>query len=65
MTAEDNLNKILDVAINVIGNEPAAREWLDKRSGTLGGTPRELAQSADGTDRVLMHLASISRHRVG
>ena len=65
MTAEDNLNKILDVAINVIGNEPAAREWMDKRSGTLGGTPRELARSDEGAERVLLHLAAISRHRVG
>ena len=62
MTAEDNLNKILDVAINVIGNEPAAREWLDKRSGTLGATPRELAETDEGTERVLLHLAGISRH---
>jgi uncharacterized protein (DUF2384 family) len=65
MTADENLARILEQAIDVIGNEPAAREWLDKRSGTLGGAPRELAQTDEGTERVLLHLTSISRHRSG
>jgi len=63
MTAEDNVGRILEQATDVIGSEEAAREWLDKRSGTLGGTPRELAGTPEGTDRVLLHLAGISRHR--
>lgn len=65
MTAQENLSKILEQAKDVIGNETAAREWLDKRSGTLGATPRELAETGEGTERVLLHLANISRHRVG
>ena len=65
MTAEENVGRILQTATDVIGNEPAAREWMDKRSGTLGGTPRELARSDEGAERVLLHLAGISRHRVG
>ena len=65
MTAEENVARILERATDVIGNEAAAREWLDKRSGTLGATPRELAGSTEGTDKVFLHLANISRHRVG
>ena len=62
MTAEENVRKILSRATDVIGNDAAAREWLDKRSGTLGATPRELAETDEGTERVLLHLAGISRH---
>lgn len=65
MTAEQNVAKILERAADIIGNEAAALEWLDNRSGTLGATPRELAASNEGTERVLLHLVNISRHRVG
>ena len=64
MTLEENIQKILEMATDVIGNEAAAREWLDKRSGTLGATPRELASTHDGTQQVLLHLAGISRHLI-
>ena len=64
MTAEENVAKILEQAKDVIGNEAAAREWLDRCSGTLGGAPRELAHTSEGAERVLLHLADISRHRV-
>lgn len=62
---DDNLDVILDRAIEVIGNEAAAAEWIDKRSATLGATPRELAATPEGRDRVLLHLNGISRHRTG
>jgi hypothetical protein len=65
MTTEGNLALILERAIEVIGNEAAAEEWIDKRSATLGATPRELAGSNEGRDRVLLHLNGISRHRIG
>lgn len=65
MTTDDNISIILERAIDVIGNHSAAEEWIDKRSATLGATPRELAATPDGRDRVLLHLNSISRHRVG
>jgi uncharacterized protein (DUF2384 family) len=64
MTAQDNIALILERAIDVIGNESAAEEWIDKRSATLGATPRELAATSEGRDRVLLHLNGISRHRV-
>lgn len=64
MTTKANLDLILERAIDVIGNEAAAAEWIDKRSATLGATPRELAQSDEGRERVLLHLNGISRHRI-
>jgi uncharacterized protein (DUF2384 family) len=64
MTTDQNLAAILDRAIEVIGNEAAAAEWIDKRSATLGATPRELAATDEGRDRVLLHLNGISRHRL-
>ena len=65
MTEDANLAQILERATDVLGSEAAAADWIDKRSATLGGTPRELAQSNEGKERVLLHLAGISRHRVG
>jgi hypothetical protein len=46
----------------VLGSRDRAEEWLDKRSATLKGTPRELASTDDGTRQVLLHLARISHH---
>lgn len=65
MIHDQNISLILERAIDVIGNEEAAMEWIDKRSATLGATPRELAATSEGRDRVLLHLNGISRHRVG
>jgi len=60
---EANLDRILERATDVLGSAQAAGEWVDKRSATLGATPRELSASTEGTDRVLLHLNGISRHR--
>jgi uncharacterized protein (DUF2384 family) len=60
---EANFSRILDRAFEVLGSEQAAAEWVDKRSATLGATPRELSATLEGTDRVLLHLNGISRHR--
>lgn len=65
MTTKDIITMILERAIEVIGNESAAEEWIDKRSATLSATPRDLAATADGRHRVLLHLNGISRLRVG
>lgn len=64
MTSENNITAILDRAVEVLSNEAAAAEWIEKRSGTLGGSPRELAVTDEGRDRVLFHLNGISRHRI-
>jgi uncharacterized protein (DUF2384 family) len=64
MTSQANLNAILDRATEVLGNEAAAAEWIDKRSGTPGASPRELAVTDEGRDQVLLHLNGISRHRI-
>lgn len=58
----NDIERILDKAADVLGSRSQAEEWIDKRSATLGATPRELARDADGTRRVLLHLAGISRH---
>ena len=57
-----NLKKILDKAIDVLGTEQAAKEWIDHASATLGGTPRQLSDTDEGTYKVLIHLGNISRH---
>jgi uncharacterized protein (DUF2384 family) len=57
-----NLQKIIDKATDVLGDEQKALDWIDHTSATLGGTPRELSQTDSGTDRVLLHLGDISRH---
>lgn len=65
MVDDANLASIRERAIDVLGSEEAADDWLDKRSATLGGTPRELSRTGDGRDQVLLHLNGISRHRFG
>lgn len=53
---------ILDKATDVLGGRDKAEDWIDQFSGTLGDYPRRLAATKEGTDRVLLHLAGISRH---
>lgn len=65
MNADANLSAILNRATEVLGSESAAAEWVEKRSATLGAKPRELAETPEGRDRVLLHLNGISRHRFG
>lgn len=59
----DNITRIIEQATDVLGDEDKARDWIDQVSATLGGTPRELATTDEGTTKVLLHLAGISRHR--
>lgn len=57
-----NIERIIDKAIDVLGDEERALDWIDKTSATLGDSPSNLAVSDEGTDKVLLHLAAISRH---
>ena len=65
MNQNSNLDDVLERAAEVLGSESAAAEWMEKRSATLGGTPRQIAETPEGKDRVLLHLNGISRHRFG
>ncbi len=49
----------LDRATEVLGDKERAVEWLDKMSGTLGKSPRELLSDQAGLDRVLRHIHSV------
>lgn len=58
------LERVTDRAVEVLGDQKLAVEWLDKYSASLGSRPRELAQSStDGMNRVLFHLQGIERSR--
>jgi uncharacterized protein (DUF2384 family) len=57
-----NLQKIRDKATDVLGSEERADDWIDHNSATLGGSPRSLSDTNEGTLRVLLHLATVSRH---
>jgi uncharacterized protein (DUF2384 family) len=57
-----NLQKIVEKATDVLGDEAKALDWIDHTSATLGGTPRALSETEEGTNRVLIHLGGISRH---
>jgi uncharacterized protein (DUF2384 family) len=62
MTESNRLERVLDKAADVLGTRERAEEWIEKRSATLGATPRELADTEDGTRQVLLHLTRISQH---
>jgi uncharacterized protein (DUF2384 family) len=57
-----NLEQIIDKATDVLGDEARALDWVDKMSATLGASPRDLSSTKEGTGKVLLHLAGISRH---
>lgn len=57
-----NLDKIIDYATDILSDREHALDWIDKMSATLGARPRDLAATKEGTDKVLLHLAGISRH---
>jgi len=57
-----NLQKIIEKATDVLGDEAKALDWIDHVSATLGDTPRQLSETTEGTNKVLLHLAGISRH---
>lgn len=57
-----NLQSIIDKATDVLGTLERAMDWIDHASATLGGTPRALSSTDEGTRKVLIHLGTISRH---
>lgn len=57
-----NLDQIIDKATDILGSEDRALDWVDKVSATLGSAPRGLSESQEGTEAVLLHLNTISRH---
>jgi uncharacterized protein (DUF2384 family) len=59
---QDAIQCIRAKAALVLGSQDRAEEWMDHTSATLGGKPRDLAHTPDGTIAVLLHLAAISRH---
>ncbi len=57
-----NFDRIIEQATDVLGDADKAHDWVEKMSATLGGIPAHIAETDEGRDRVLLHLAGISRH---
>lgn len=55
--------EVLDFATDIFGSGEEAKEWMEKKSKTLGDSPINLIQTEDGKNRVIDHLKGISRHR--
>jgi len=49
----------LNRAIEVLGDEERAVEWMGKMSGTFGKSPKETLSDEDGFARVLSHLRGV------
>ncbi len=62
MNITPNLQLILDKAEDVLGGKDKANDWIEHTSATLGDSPRNLSETAEGTIAVLLHLSAISRH---
>ncbi len=58
----NDIERIIERAAEVLGGEDRAQDWVDHQSATLGGTPRQLAETPEGTKAVILHLNGISRH---
>lgn len=52
-------DEVLDRAIEVLGTQENAIDWLDKMSDTLQATPKKLCATREGANRVLRHLHSV------
>lgn len=57
----NNLDIVIDRAIEVLGNEEKAKDWVEKMSSTLGDKPINLLETDEGLSRVLFHLGGIER----
>lgn len=60
--AVSNIERIIEQATDVLGTRERAEDWIDQFSATLEAKPRDLADTDEGTETVLLHLAGISRH---
>lgn len=56
---KDNYEIALKRATDVLGSKERAEEWLEKVSGTLSGSPKEILQKKEGLERVLRHIRSV------
>lgn len=56
-------NEVLDFATEIFGSEIEAKEWMEKKSNTLGDSPINLIETDEGAVNVIEHLKRISRHR--
>lgn len=54
-----NYDIALARATEVLGDRERAVDWLDKMSGTLGNSPKELLSDTDGLNQVLRHIRSV------
>ncbi|MBL6932887.1 MAG: DUF2384 domain-containing protein [Rhodospirillales bacterium] len=54
-----NYEIALDRATYVLGDKARAKEWLEKMSGTLGSSPKELLSTDEGLQRVMRHIKSV------
>jgi len=54
-----NYEVALDRAVEVLGDNERAIEWLDKMSHTLGSSPKELLADTEGLNKVLRHIRSV------
>ncbi len=57
-----NIDKIINLAEDIFGSFERAKDWTEQFSLTLGDSPVNLSVSDAGTEKVLLHLAGISRH---
>ncbi len=54
-----NYDIALDRATEVLGTRERAEDWLEKMSGTLGNSPKDLLSDDQGLNRVLRHIHSV------
>ena len=54
-----NYEIALDRATYVLGDKARAKECLEKMSGTLGSSPKELLSTDEGLQRVMRHIKSV------
>jgi uncharacterized protein (DUF2384 family) len=59
-----SIEEVMDRAIEVMGDDVRATEWLNHMSNTLGSKPCDLMNSDAGRKRVMLHLRSIEQDSV-
>lgn len=56
------IEEVINRAIEVFGTEGKAKDWMEKKSRTLGAAPEKLCETDEGCKKVLFHLHSIEIH---
>ena len=49
----------LNRAIDVLGTQDRAEDWLEKMSAELGAAPKQFLDTQAGYERVLRHIHSV------